>query len=170
MYEKYILGMAHTWRHVYVRAHTSASAGSSGRYHGGRFSRQENRTILEPIVLMGFLSGTPALICIQPHAAHPRNSFLGKDIMTPREHSIVMAMVRMAYLRSTKTVRGRRGTIGTKSCHTLRVRWSNNASPLEAGQMSIHRFLILILICAAVRCFVRCFVALLYVQREMPPL
>lgn len=39
--------------------------------------------ILESIVLMGLLSSTAGLICIQPRAAHPRNSFYEEGIMTP---------------------------------------------------------------------------------------
>lgn len=93
MYEKYPCGIwnarAHT--HTYVaRVAWSASSGLLG-IAGFYLSAS--------IVLMGFLSGTPALICIQPCAAHPRNSFLGKCIMIRLEWSTTVAQVRVDVLR-----------------------------------------------------------------------
>lgn len=78
-------------RYAHTRTHVRRD-GSAGRLAGinGPHSRRDCRDTLKSIVLMGFLSGTPALICIQPCAAHPRNSFLGKGIMTPLERSMVV--------------------------------------------------------------------------------
>jgi len=93
MYEKYpwrgtTLTYAHTRTHTRTHTHTHIyDAGSVGI--NGLQSRRDCQGTLKSIVLMGFLSGTPVLICIQPYAAHPRNSFLGKGIMTPQR--VVMA-------------------------------------------------------------------------------
>lgn len=88
MYEKYPWHGPHTRTHMHAHAHARTSAGSSssvGRYRAwwAFLSSAEPDHTREPIVLMGFLSGTPALICIQPCAAHPRNSFLEESIMIP---------------------------------------------------------------------------------------
>lgn len=84
---------------------------------------------------MGFLSGTPALICIQPCAAHPRNSFLGKCIMTRLERSTTVALVRIFLLR--KLWEGKERSI-YRATPYIRVCWSNNAFLLEARQTHIN--------------------------------
>lgn len=78
------------------------------------------------IVLMGFLSGTPALICIQPCAAHPRNSFLGKCIMIRLERSTTVAQVRVDVLRKLSEGRKRdsRATPYIRFCQITYFPWN----------------------------------------------
>ena len=128
IYEKYPWRCTHA--HTHARARIHGGGDGSGRLAGinGLDSRRDCWDTLESIVLMGFLSGTPALICIQPCAAHPRNSFLGKGIMTPLERSMVVVIRgSWSYRHLTKIVCGRR-TIETVVCHSLRVCWSNSVS------------------------------------------
>lgn len=122
-----ILGVARTLTHAHVRR------GGSGRLAGinGLHSRRDCRDTLESIVLMGFLSGTPALICIQPCAAHPRNSFLGKGIMIPPPSP--RAFCSGGHADVFTEIVSRRKTVETVVRHTLRVCWSNSTTSLESG-------------------------------------
>lgn len=103
MYEKY------PWcgTHIHIRL------GGSGRLAG--INELHSRDTLKSIVLMGFLSGTPALIYIQPYAAHPRNSFLEKGIMTPPR--VFYGSGHGSYRHFTKIV-SRRKTVETVVSHT----------------------------------------------------
>lgn len=74
---------------------------------------------------MGFLSGTPALICIQPRVAHPRNSFLGKCIMTRLERSTTVGLVCIFFLR--KLWEGKKWS--SRATPYIIFCWTNNAFP-----------------------------------------